>query len=59
MKTWRKEMMASPEAMEPYLEKRESTTIKMVNIAAHPEVPNEEAVVELSEHWRTDMGTGI
>jgi uncharacterized protein (DUF362 family) len=27
--------------------------------AEHQEVHNEEATVELSEHWRTDMGTGI
>jgi hypothetical protein len=38
-------MMASEEAMEAYLEMREPTTIKMVDIVAHPEVLNEEAVV--------------
>jgi hypothetical protein len=29
-----------------------------MNIALHPEVPNEEADLE-TENWRTDMGMGI
>jgi hypothetical protein len=43
---------ANPEEMKASLEIMEV-------IAVHQSVPNEEAKLELSEHRRTNMGTGI
>jgi hypothetical protein len=44
---------------EACLESKEPTSVEMKAVGMHQEVPNEEAEMELSEHWRTDMETGI
>jgi hypothetical protein len=46
MNAWRKEMMASQEVTEACLESKEPTSVQIVSIEVHEEVPKEEAAVK-------------
>jgi hypothetical protein len=62
MKVWQKEMTAFQEAIEAYPERKEPTPVEMENIAAYPEVPNEEATVETIRalyNWYGDQDLAV
>jgi hypothetical protein len=57
MRAWQKETTAGQGATEACLESKEPTSLE--SAAVHEEVPKKRLQCNLSEHWRSSMGTSI